>query len=356
MIDKLGSRHSRLVRNVALICAFCLVAMTVACARESGAPKNDRSIAEFFAMNTLMRIEVRGKEAESAIEAGRAEIYRLERLFSRTAPQSEVSAINNAAGKTWTTVSDETYFLIRTAEEIRVRTGGAFDITVAPVMDMWGFTDGLHRIPGDREIKDVLALVGGDRIVLEEDGNRVMLKSAGMSLDLGGIAKGYAGDRVLSILHDYDIESALINLGGNISTIGRRPSGSAFRIAIMDPEDRSKYLGTLAGADNHIVTSGGYERFFEKDGEVYIHIMDPQTARPAESDLLSVTVVGGKGIECDILSTALFVMGKDRAIEYWSAHRNFGLVLADSTGALYVSEDLEKAFTPTEGKVVTFFD
>lgn len=177
-----------------------------------------------------------------------------------------------------------------------------------------------------------------------------------MSLDLGGIAKGYAGDRVLDIIRGFDIEAILISLGGNVSVYGRKPGGASYRVAIADPGNRQEYLGVLTADDTDVVTSGGYERFFEQDGKVYIHIMDPATARPAESDLRSVSVIDPDGLKGDVLSTALFVMGKDAAIKYWSERRDFGLVLAVSSDEVLVSRNLQGVFAVSEGKSVTYFD
>jgi len=147
----------------------------------------------------------------------------------------------------------------------------------------------------------------------------------------------------------------LISLGGNVSVYGRKPDGSSFRVAIKDPVDGNSYLGVLSAYDTDVVTSGGYERFFERDGKVYIHIMDPGTGRPAESDLLSVSVIDKNGMKSDILSTALFVMGKDEAIRYWKEHGDFGLVMATSSGEVLVSKNLKGLFTVTKGKSVTYF-
>ncbi len=318
-------------------------------------PVSDKSAkVEFFSMNTINTIEVRGPEAEEAANAGRDEVYRLERLLSRTDPGSEIFMVNAAEGE-WTEVSEETFNLIRTAIRYCGETDGAFDLTVAPVMDLWGFTGGEHRVPDDAEILSVLDRIGYEHVLLDEAKSSVKLEIPGMSLDLGAVAKGYAGDCVIKIIQQFDVKSALINLGGNVTVFGSKPDGNGFRVAIKDPEDPEVYLGVLELKDTNIVTSGGYERFFESDGKVYIHIMDPETARPAQSDLLSVSVIDPDGTRCDILSTALFVMGKEEAIRYWEEHRDLGLVMATTDGEVLVSENLKDSFEVTGGKSVTYF-
>lgn len=339
------------------MCFVCLVlAFSFSACADNASISSPSAKVEFFAMNTLMSIEVRGAEAEAAVAAGRDEVYRLERLLSRTDPKSEVSAINTAAGSEWTEVSEETFLLIQTALLYSEETDGAFDITIAPVMDLWGFSSGEHRVPDDTEIGSVLDHIGYEHLLLDETGFRVKLENPGMSMDLGAVAKGYAGDRVKEIIKQFDFETALINLGGNVTVIGRKPNGDLLRVAITDPENRQQYLGVLGSEDTHVITSGGYERFFEQDGKVYIHIMDPETARPAQSDLLSVSVIDSNGVRSDILSTALFVMGREEAIRYWSGHRDLGLVMEKVDGEVLVSKNLLGTFRVTEGKSVTYFD
>ncbi|MBN1892304.1 MAG: FAD:protein FMN transferase [Clostridiales bacterium] len=340
---------------VALLCAM-LPVLLFGCNEGESSLEAKTADSDFFAMNTYMTIEVRGKEAKEAVDAGRDEVYRLERLLSRTDPDSEVSAINDAAGMTWTKVSNETFLLIQTAVQYSESTGGTFDITIAPVMDVWGFTGDRPSVPGDDEIRDALLLVGYDRVLLDEKNQSVLLENSGMSLDLGGVAKGYAGDRVAEVIRQYDIEAALINLGGNITVYGRKPNGDPYRVAIADPEDRKTYLGAIKADNIHVITSGGYERFFEQDGKTYIHIMDPKTAQPARSDILSVSVIDPSGLRSDVLSTALFVMGREEAIRYWSEHRDFGLVIKTIDDEVLVSVNLRGTFIASEGKSVTYFE
>lgn len=341
--------------SVILLCAV-LSAVLFGCNEATPSSRVVTADSDFFAMNTYMRIEVRGKEAKEAVDAGRDEVYRLERLLSRTDPNSEISAINEAAGVSWSQVSNETFLLIQTAVRYSERTEGFFDITIAPVMDVWGFAGDRPVVPDDDEIRDALMLVGYDRVLLDEKTQSVRLEDPGMSLDLGGVAKGYAGDRVAEVIRQYDIEAALINLGGNVAVYGSRANGDSYRVAITDPDDRKAYLGAIEADDVHVITSGGYERFFEQDGKTYIHIMDPKTAQPAQSDLLSVSVIDSNGSRSDILSTALFVMGKERAIRYWKEYRDFGLVIKTVDGELLVSANLRGTFIVSQGKSVTYFE
>lgn len=337
---------------------LCILPLSSACSminRKTDSQKDTYS-TEFFAMNTVMYIEAAGEDSEEAVLAGCEKIYELEAMLSRTDPKSEISKLNAEAGVREVTVSEETFQLLNNAVLVCQDTGGAFDITIAPIMDLWGFSGSEYRVPEAEEIAETLGVVDYNGLVLDPTDFGVLFAGKGMSVDLGAIAKGYASDCVLEIMKGFDIDSALINLGGNVCVYGRKSSGEGFRVAIADPTHPTTYAGILEVSDLSIITSGGYERYFEEDGKRYIHIMDPKTGKPAESDLLSVSIVGPDGIRCDALSTALFVMGKEAAIEYWRDHRDFGCILVVSETEVLASRDLEGVFTVTEGKTLQFFD
>ena len=228
------------------------------------------------------------------------------------------------------------------AMQVSKETKGAFDITIYPVMELWGFTTRNYRVPESSEIADVLKHVSYTNV--EVNGQQVTL-SDGASIDLGGIAKGYTSSRVIQIMKDCGIEHAIINLGGNVQVLGRKSDGSDWRVAIQNPDSESSYLGVLSTADKAVITSGGYERYFEQDGQVYHHIIDPQTGYPSESDLTSVTIVCSDGTTADALSTALFVMGLDGAKElYRSGSLDFEMILYDGS-KVYMSEGIADSFS-----------
>ena len=312
--------------------------------------------ADFFAMNTYMSITANGPDAQAAVDAAQAEVYRLENEMSRNLSASEISQINLRSGQGPATVSQETFDIIADAVKYSGLTAGAFDITIAPIMDIWGFTDSNYRVPAASEILSVLPLVDWQQIKLDAANLTVELPVAGMALDLGGIAKGYASDRVQTIMHGYDVTSALISLGGNVAVFGPKADGSLWKIAISDPQAPDSYIGVLKATDVSVITSGGYERNFVQDGVTYIHIMDPATGSPVVSDLLSVSIISPDGVQGDSLSTALFVMGKDKAIAYWQAHKDFACILVTTTGEVFASTELADTFTLTDTKgSLTFF-
>lgn len=313
---------------------------------------------EIFAMDTVMRLTAYGKNGQSAVDAAVREIQRLEKAMDRTDPGSEISRINQGAGKP-VSVSGETGWLLRRAQEFSAATGGALDVTIAPVMDAWGFTTDEKHVPSQETLDSLLPLVDSGRMTIEDrDGGAVVTLGAGQAVDLGGIAKGYASERVEAVFWEHGVESALAYLGGNVYAHGGKPDGSAWRVAVQDPGDTESYVGVLSLRDAYAITSGGYQRYFEQDGKIYHHILDPSTGCPADSGLLSVTVVApadgpipsteygeNGGAMADAFSTALFVMGEDRALEFWrQGGWNFDLVLVTNDGRVLVTSGIAGEF------------
>ena len=176
--------------------------------------------------------------------------------------------------------------------------------------------------------------------------NGVLTIPDNMEIDFGGIAKGYTSERVVKIMEQYGIKSAKLNLGGNVQTIGAKPDKNAWKIAIKSPDESEAYIGIVSVRDEAVVTSGGYERYFEQDGVTYHHIIDPATGKPVQNNLVSVTIISRDGTYADGMSTALFVLGKERAVSYWKSHREqFDFVLLEESGKMYVSEGIEEDFT-----------
>ncbi|MBU5626024.1 FAD:protein FMN transferase [Oscillibacter sp. MSJ-2] len=319
------------------------------CAGREGDPQT----AQIFAMDTIMDFTVYGPSATDAIDSSTQEIQRLERLLSRTLETSEVSRLNESAGKASETTK-EVSSLLEKAVRLSAATGGAFDITVAPLASAWGFTEAEYRVPSEEEISQLLPLVGSGRIHIT--GQQVELAD-GMAIDLGGIAKGYASDQVERTLQGYGVESAIISLGGNVYARGTKPDGGPWRVAVRDPGDPADYVGMLLLEDAYAVTSGGYQRYFEQDGQTYHHIIDPSTGCPADSDLTSVTVVSSSGTVCDALSTALFVLGEQGAVGLWEGtewERGFDMVLVTEDGRVLITAGLADRFEPKEGSAYVY--
>ncbi len=300
---------------------------------------------DIFAMDTYMTVSVYEEEnSEEVLDAAVKEINRLDALLSTGKDTSEVSQLNaNGGGE----LSEDTAALLEEALKLYEETNHVFDITIYPVMRAWGFTTGDYMVPDYETLDETLKLVDASTLDYDKETKTVDFTVEGTEIDFGGIAKGYTSDSVCAIYRDLGMGSGLVNLGGNVQTVGLRPDGSEWNIGIRHPSDENAMLGVVTTHDTAVITSGGYERNFEEDGIVYHHIIDPTSGYPAESGLISVTIVSESGVLADALSTSLFIMGKEKAVEFWQAHQDeFDFILCQEDGSLVVSGGLEGKFKP----------
>ncbi len=262
---------------------------------------------------------------------------------------SEVSQLNREGTAV---LSEDTAALVERALEIYDSTGGAFDITVSPLMELWGFTTQDYQVPEEADLQATLALAGADRVTYDADTSTVTL-GEGQSIDLGGIAKGYTSQRLMELFEEQGVASAMVSLGGNIQCLGTKPDGSLWRVGIQDPVGSEGAIVAVIEVENQaVITSGSYERYFtdEDTGETYHHILDPATGYPADSGLISVTIVTDDGTLGDALSTALFIMGLEEGTAYWQAHSDeFQAVFITTDSEIYVTEGLEDSVTADNG-------
>lgn len=305
----------------------------------------DAWTAQVFAMDTYMTLKLYDGD-KTAAERAASEITRLDGLLSVTDSGSEVYGLNQSAGSPCK-VSEDTMTLTRRAIALGAKTGGALDITLYPVSKAWGFTTDSNRIPGEAELARLLAYVDDDAVVADTEAETLMLPE-GAEMDLGAVAKGFAGDQVAEVLKDAGVTSALLNLGSStIRTIGTKPDGSKWRIAVQDPENDEKYAGVVEIGEGAVDTSGGYQRYFVgEDGVTYCHIIDPGTGYPVDNGLLSVTIISGEAFLGDGLSTACFVMGLDKMEEYWRNTGGFEFIAITAEHEIYVSEGAAEVFSP----------
>lgn len=295
-----------------------------------------------FAMDTVMNITTYGGSDE-LLDKVQSRIEQLEAMFSTTDENSEIYAVNRDGSAQ---VSSDTETLTKFALDICNKTNGALDISIYPVVREWGFTTGDFKVPDESVINDLLTHVDYRKVKLDENENTITLDKD-MKIDLGSVAKGYTGDQIINMLREAGVQSALLDLGGNIQTLGSKTDGSDWRVAVQDPKDPSSgdYLGVVAISDKAVITSGGYERYFQgPDGKTYWHIIDPSTGRPAENGLISVTIIGDKGVYCDSLSTSLFIMGKDKAADFWRQYKDFDMVLVSDDGEVDITEGIADTF------------
>ena len=307
----------------------------------SGAPAQEPESATFFAMDTAMDFTVYGDAA--LLDEAETLIGSLEEQVSVTDEHSDIYAIDHTGSGS---LSGNAAELMAQALELCRRTNGELDLSVYPIVRAWGFTTGSYQVPDEETIQSLLPLVDYTQIQYDAATGVVTLPE-GMEIDLGSVAKGYAGQLAAQMLRNSGVESALLNLGGNVQTVGAKPDGSPWQIGIKDPQGEDAMM-VLSVEDQAVVTSGGYERYFEQDGQTYWHVMDPSTGHPADSGLISVTIVGDEGVVCDGLSTALFVMGLEKAADLWAQSGDFEAVFVTASGEVYITEGLRDHFALTE--------
>ena len=299
---------------------------------------NTSAVRYLTTMDTVMTLTAYGPNRETGLDRAQEEILELNALLSTGLESSEISRLNESGSAT---LSSEPLTLLERALALSDSTGGLFDPTVYPLVKLWGFYDKNYRVPSETELEEALSRVGAERIQIV--GNSVSL-GENQQIDLGGIGKGYASQRACEILKQAGVTSALLSLGGNIQCLGSKPDGTDWNIGIRDPWQEDALYAAVKVSDKAVITSGGYERYFQDPdtGRVYRHILDPRTGYPAESGLSSVSVITGDGTLGDGLSTALYIMGLEKAADYWRANvETFEAILITDEGVLYATEGLE---------------
>ncbi len=291
------------------LCLAAAMLLCTGCAAEKAPPR----LSEVgFYLDTVITLTAYTEDSQ-VLKDALDECGRYEKLLSRTAEGSDVWRINHANGKP-TEVSDDTVRILRCAQEISEKSGGAFDVTIAPVSTMWNFTQDPPALPDAEELARAAALVDYTRMQL--DGNTVTLPE-GMMIDLGGIAKGYIADRIKNYLAERGVRNAILSFGGNIVAIGSgKPDGSPWKVGIQDiDKPTGEHMLVSLNKGGSTVTSGTYERGFDLDGVRYHHLLSTETGWPVQNELASVTIFSESSMEGDALSTAAFVLGTEKGLE-----------------------------------------
>lgn len=323
----------------------------------TGCGEDERHDAQIFAMDTVMSLTAYGDSGEAGLTAAEGVINALDQMLDPEREGSTVYNINHALGA-GTSVTGQISEMLSVAQTVYERSGGALDLTIYPLVKAWGFIDGQYRVPSEGEITSLLTNVGFDKIritSMSDTDTSLLVLPTGMEISFASVAKGCAAKYAIQAMAAEGVRSAVISLGGNVQTLGERPDGTLWNVAVQDPEDTNSYAGILSVGETAVVTSGGYQRYFvANDGTVYQHIIDPSTGYPVDSDLLSVTIVCDDGTLADALSTALYVLGEDGAIEYYEDYPGFEMILVTDDGRTLVSSGLTDAFEPSGDREVTY--
>lgn len=273
-------------------------------------------IKKFYILGTIIELKVYGKSAEKSINEAIKKLCEIDDKMSVFKDFSEVSIINRNAGISDCEVSDDTYFVINKAAEYSQLSGGAFEPTIRPIVNLWGVNTDHAKIPKLDEIKTDMRLISYKDIILNDKVKSIKLRNKNQAMDLGAIAKGFAADKVKEILIKNNIKNAIIDLGGNIYALGSKPNGTPWNIGIQDPIKKcGEYVGIVSVQNKSIVTSGNYERFFMKEGKRYHHIIDPRTGAPSENGIISATVISSNSIDGDALTTCIYIMGIENGLK-----------------------------------------
>lgn len=316
--------------------ALLLGALLLAGCSEQPAEPQKRIV---YAMDTVMELNIyTDNDGEAILEEAEGYINSLEEKFSRNIDTSDIALLNKNSKAE---VSDETLAVIERALKISEDSKGLFDITIAPLMNVWGFGGGVMHVPEDKEIKQALAEVDYQKIDIT--GNQIKL-AKGMEIDLGGIAKGYTSDKLIEMFRERGVDSAIVSLGGNVQTLGCKPDGSLWKVALEDPFGSDEYAAVVEVEEKAVISAGGYERYFDEGGVRYHHILDPRSGYPSQSGLAMVTVIDDEGVRADGLATALYIMGLDRAIDFWQDRGDFEAVFITDNGNIYITPGIKDHF------------
>ncbi|AIQ11815.1 FAD:protein FMN transferase [Paenibacillus durus] len=297
---------------------------------------------QFYIYDTVVTIKIYGDTvSQKNMDDIQQMLERMDMEFSWTKEGGEIYNVNLAAGKNAVAVSDETLDAVKQSIKYAQEMDGLFDPTIGPLVDLWNIGNGGEKVPPQAEIDKAKRLTNYKDIIIDEQAKTVKLAKKGMVLDLGGIGKGYAADRIADYLKSQGLDSAMINLGGSsIIGLGTKPGGLQWNIGLQDPDkSRGTQLGTIKISDEVIDASGVYERFFMQDGVRYHHILDPRTGYPSQNGLKSLTIMSPNATDADALSTGVFLMGYEEGLKYLES-------LPEKVEAFFITDDNKIYATP----------
>jgi FAD:protein FMN transferase len=330
------------MRKPVMVCAYMALAL-FSCART----ETPMSRTEYV-LGTSCSITVHDHATRETLDACFLRLHEIDLRMSVNAPGSELDDVNAAAGAAAVHVTEDVFIVMKRALELARISGGLFDPTVGPLVKLWGINTDHARVPAPAEIASARKLIDWRDVVLDDAAQTVFLARHGMSLDVGGVAKGFAADEVARILSARGVRAAVIDLGGNILALGQKPGGSPWRIGVQNPDaPRGTYFGIATVVNKTLVTSGVYERFFWEDGKRYHHIMDTRTGYPIDNGIASVTVITNKSFDADGVTLTLFSLGPAKGLELGKKLRA-EVIMVTADHRVYASEGAKKIFTITD--------
>lgn len=336
----------RKLSTILAICITVLIALS-GCSSKNSSEKTPISDSAFL-LDTVCTITIYDSDNKDNIQKAFDEIKRLESILNVDKAGSDLDKLYRNAGIQWTTIEPETLELLKISKKYSNLSEGYFDITAGPLISVWNIKDGKGHYPSDQEREDAMKLIRNKDLKIDEKEQKAYLTQKRMKANLGAIAKGYIADKVKEKLISKGVKSAVINLGGNVITIGSKPNGDPFAVGIQNPnKETGKVLGLLEIKDMSLVSSGINERYFLYNGKRYHHILDPFTGYPSDNGLAGVTILSKKSVDGDGLSTSVFLLGLEKGKKLIES-------LSD-TEAIFITTDNE--IIPTsglEGKIIPY--
>ncbi len=334
------------MRKKLLLPALALALLLTACS----APQKVLA-GNTFGLDTIVELKIYQypfKDRDSLIDDTFDQMQQLENTLSMHVEGSDIDRLNKSAGKEPVQVSDLTYRVLKDSLFFSGKTDGLFDITTGPLIDLWAIDPPDGHYPSQAELDATLPLIDYHKINFSDD-NRIELADKGMILNLGAIAKGTIADELKTYLMSRGVTSALINLGGNVLALGSKPDGSSFIIGIQDPNSaRGEYLLSIKIDDESVVSSGDYERYFEYEGKIYHHILNPKTGFPAETNIKQVTIVTANSQKADGLSTSVLLLGVQKGIQLVESLEGVEAIIITKDHFIYFTEGLRDRYETQE--------
>ena len=339
---------------------ICIILMLVMIIPLTACGEAKAYSSQVYAMDTIMTLTAYGKKGEKGLKAAESVIMTLNSAVDPDLETSTVYAINNANGGQ-VAISGQIAEMITDAKNVYDLTGGSYDLTIYPLVERWGFTNDQYYVPSDSEIANDLNKLCMSEITLSKfptSGAYAITIPYYGSLSFASCAKGCASKYAIEAMRNVGVESAVISLGGNVQTLGNKPDGSAWKIAIQDPYNESAYIATVSVGETAVVTSGSYQRYFTaSNGKTYHHIINPKTGYPTTNGVVSVTIICEDGTMADILSTAMFVLGKTAALSYWRSNGGFEMIIiTDSNEITCTSGLIEKVDLKNSNYSISFVE
>jgi thiamine biosynthesis lipoprotein len=331
-----------------LLSLLLIIISSVGCSSDSNKYSSPISETGFF-MGTVVKIALYDKKEEDIIKKGFNRIKEIENEVSINIDGTEIDKVNDSSGKAPIKVGNDAFEITKQGLQYSKLSEGSFDITIGPIVKLWSIGLPEAKVPTQGEIDATLKLVGYERLQVKDEDKSIFLKDEGMKIDLGAIAKGYTADAVADVLRQNGVTSAIIDLGGNVFALGSRTDGGFWKVGIQDPfEERGQIIGTIEVKDKSIVTSGIYERFLEKDGKKYHHILNPFNGYPFDNEIAGVTIVSDKSIDGDALSTSVFSKGLKGGMEFIERIQGVEAIFVTKDKKIYITSGLKNNFKITK--------